>query len=60
MINKGVLVNNIISTNRPPMPLSRVGWSKPITEEHFHDLAKILSGRFQETNLHGYVAQEVD
>ena len=35
--------------NRPPLPHSRVGWSKPIT-----------SGSFQETNLRGYVAQKID
>ena len=42
------------------MPLSRVGWIKPITEENFHDFAKIPSRSFHETNLRGFVAQEVD
>ena len=37
-----------ISTNRPPVPHSHVGWN---TEEHFHDFVKIPSGSFQETNL---------
>ena len=40
------------------MPHSRVGWVKPITEEHFHDFAEIPSGTFQESNLPGYVAQK--
>ena len=42
------------------MPDSRVGWIKPITEEHLHDFTKISSGSFQETNLRGYVAQDGD
>ena len=41
------------------VPHSRVGWAKPITEEHFHTFAKIPSWSFQETNLRCYVAQEV-
>ena len=50
----------LISTNGPLVPHSRVGWIKPITEGHIHDLAKVPSRSFQETNLRGYVAQEVD
>ena len=50
----------LISTYRPPMSHSRVGWIKPITEEHFHDIARIPSENFQESNLRGFVAQEVD
>ena len=30
-----------ISTNRPPVPHSRVGWIKPFTEEHSHEFTKI-------------------
>ena len=47
----------IIATNRPPEPHSRVGVSKPIREEHFHDFALIHPGSFQEPNIRGYVAQ---
>ena len=49
-----------ISTYQPHGPHCHVGWIKPITEEHFHDLVKIPSGSFQETNLRGYETQEVD
>ena len=42
-----------ISSNRPRVPHSRVGWMEPITEEDSHDLAKISSGSFRETNLRG-------
>ena len=48
---------NLISTNGSYLPHSRVGWIKPITEEHFHDFPKIHSGSFHETNLRDYVAQ---
>ena len=48
-----------ISTHRPHVPNSRVGWIQPITKERFRDFAKISSESFQETNLRGYVAQEV-
>ena len=34
--------NLSISTNRRPVPRSRVGQIRPITEEHFHDFAKLL------------------
>ena len=37
----GTYITWAISTNRPPVPHSRVGWIKPITEEHFNNLAKI-------------------
>ena len=40
------------------MPHSRVGWIKPITEEAFHDFAKIPSRNFEKTNLRGYVTHE--
>ena len=39
---RNLRVNNIfsplskISNNRPPVTHSRVGWIKPITEEHFY------------------------
>ena len=29
---------NMISTNRPPVPQSRVGWLQPSTDEHFPEL----------------------
>ena len=49
-----------ISANRPPIQHSRVGWIRPIKEEHFHNFAKIRSRSFQETNQRDYVVQEVD
>ena len=41
------------------MPLSRIGWIRPITEEYFNDFAKNPSGSIQKTNLRGYVAHRV-
>ena len=52
-------VDSYISTNRPSVPHSRGGCIKPITDKHFHNFVKIPSGSFQETNLRGYVAQDV-
>ena len=49
--------NIIKSTNRPYVPHSRVGWIKPVIEEHLHDFAKNPSLSFEKTNLRGYVAQ---
>ena len=49
-----------ISTYGPPVPHSRVGWIKQITGEQFHYFTDISSGSLQETNLRGYMAQEVD
>ena len=42
------------------MPHTRVGSIKLITEEHFYEFAKILSGNFEEANLRGYLAQKID
>ena len=50
----------IISTYRPRVPHSRVGGAKLMTDEHFHDFAKILSESIPENNLRGYLAQDVD
>ena len=45
---------SFISTYQTTVPQSRVGWWRPITEDH-------LSGfLLEETNPRGYVAQEVD
>ena len=54
------LNSTTISTIRPPVPHSHVGWLKPITEGHSHDFTKILLEAREEINLRGYVAQEVD
>ena len=47
-----------ISTNRPHVPLDRVGWFRPITEEYFQ--SKTLMGRKHPTQLDGKRGRLVD
>ena len=52
-----------ISTNRPPLPHSRVGWLRPITEDHFYALNQNYFWKLprdQPTRLGGTVGRLVD
>ena len=57
-----ILISGVfnISTHRPAVPLGRVGWFGPITNEHLNEVSSNWAPHLSLTNLRRPAAQEVE